>query len=135
MSYTLAMQELKRPLLILLGIALIGAGIWYYQANNYHGPIGVIGTETEGSIFSVGTSTPGDTFFDVDASGRVGVGTIVPEYTLDISSGHTTTVRIDSRAAGRGACLILKDQDGAGYTYVRAQSGQLIASKTPCDMP
>lgn len=63
---------------------------------------------------------------------RVGVGTSTPGVLLDIFSTGTSTTRIDSNSTTKGGCLVMKDSDGSGYTYISANNGVLTASTNSC---
>lgn len=95
-----------------------------------------VGTTTQGPgtlpLFAVSTSTQA-TLFNILGSGRVGIGTTSPGFLLDSFSTATTTIRVDSNNATRGACLVLKDRDGSGYTYVTGNNGVLTASTNACN--
>ena len=65
-------------------------------------------------------------------NGRVGIGTQAPSHSLDVTTAGTTTVRIDSTSLTHGTCLIMKDADGGGYTYITTVNHQLVASDIPC---
>ena len=60
------------------------------------------------------------------------VGTTTTNSTIrfDVYGPATSSIRIDSNNATSGACLILRDNDGAGYTYVSAINGVLVLSST-----
>ncbi len=64
---------------------------------------------------------------------RLGIGTSTPAFLLDIYSSATSTTRFDTDSTSKGACLVLKDRDGVGYTYVTANNGTLTASATACN--
>ena len=65
--------------------------------------------------------------------GQVGIGTSTPGTLLDVFSTGTSTVRVDSNNASRGSCLVMKDRDGVGYTYITANDGVLTASTVSCE--
>lgn len=71
----------------------------------------------------------------IRANGNTGVGTSSPTalFTVGTSTNSTatTTVFMDSNAT-KGTCLVLKDVDGSGYTYVVAADGVLTASTASC---
>ena len=43
-----------------------------------------------------------------------------------------TTYKFPTNYTTQGTCLILKDSDGVGFTYVTANKGVLSVSATPC---
>lgn len=66
-------------------------------------------------------------------AGRIGIGTTTPAFLLDVYSTGTTTARIDNNSATKGACFVMKDSDGSGYTYITANNGVLTASTIACN--
>lgn len=83
--------------------------------------------------FRIYTNGAGNTRLTVASGGNVGVGTTSPTGILDLFTTGTTTLRVDTNSATQGSCLVLKDSDGSGYTYVTANGGALSASVTPCN--
>lgn len=67
------------------------------------------------------------------ASGAIGVGTTTPGFLLDLYSTGTTTARIDNNSATKGGCLIMKDSDGSGYSYISVNNGVMTVSTNPCN--
>lgn len=81
------------------------------------------------------TTAPGDTArsekLRITGDGRIGIGTNDPQANLDVvSNDGDAVVKIDGDT---GSCLIMKDSDGDGYTYITANDGALSASTEPCD--
>jgi len=66
-------------------------------------------------------------------AGRVGIGTTTPGKLFDVFSTATTTIRVDSNSTTRGSCLVLKDRDGVGYTYITVEDGELYADTVSCE--
>lgn len=66
-------------------------------------------------------------------SPRIGVATDTPAslFSVGSSGSATTTIFLDS-ASAKGTCLVMKDADGTGYTYVSANNGALTASTASC---
>lgn len=73
------------------------------------------------------------TQFSIANNGNTSIGTTTNSKLLDVYSTATTTIRFDSNSVTRGACLVMKDQDGVGYTYVTANNGALTASTVSCE--
>lgn len=93
----------------------------------------VTNTLSGSSLIVEDQASPDPTPFVIDAAGLVGVGTTTPGFLLDVFSTGTTTARIDSNSTTKGSCLVMKDIDGVGYTYVTANNGALSASTVPCN--
>jgi hypothetical protein len=97
----------------------------------------IAGKSTDASpLFSISSSTQAGattTVFHISSQGRVGIGTSSPAKLLDVYSTGTTTVRIDANNSTKGSCLVMKDVDGAGYTYITAANGVLTASTVSCE--
>lgn len=64
--------------------------------------------------------------------GNVGVGSTTPSARLTVTNTGTSTVMFDALSGSQGNCLVLKDADGSGYTYVVANNGVLTASTNDC---
>ncbi len=74
-------------------------------------------------------------------NGNLGLSSTTPFGTLTVGSSTsikgvagveaTSTIFLDS-SPSKGGCIIMKDTDGIGYTYVIANNGVLSASQTPC---
>lgn len=65
--------------------------------------------------------------------GRViGVGNTSPEKDLDVLSESTATLKLDSSNPERGSCIIMKDSDGEGYTYLTVNNGVPSFSTAGC---
>jgi len=67
--------------------------------------------------------------------GRVGVGTSTSPTNINLdvySSNATSSARLDTNSATKGSCIVMKDFDGVGYTYVVANNGVLTASTNSC---
>ncbi len=64
--------------------------------------------------------------------GNVGIGSTTPSARLTVTNTGTSTVMFDSLSGAQGNCLVLKDADGSGYTYVVANNGVLTASTNDC---
>lgn len=80
--------------------------------------------------FSVGSSTGEVMKVTASTTANVGIGTTA-SFPLDILTSATTSIRIDSNGS-KGGCIILKDSDGTGYTYITASNGTLSASTNVC---
>jgi hypothetical protein len=70
---------------------------------------------------------------DIQTEANLGVGVGSPTAALDIMKSGTTTIRLDSGSASQGACIVMKDWDAGGYTYLTTYRGTLIATTTSCD--
>lgn len=64
---------------------------------------------------------------------RLAVGTSSPQFALDVFSAATTTIRMDGSSSSRGGCIVMKDSDGNGYSYITVNDGVLSASTIPCN--
>jgi len=85
---------------------------------------------TSGSIIDNGANT----FIQHIDSGNVGVGTITPSSIFHVSNDTaTTTITIGNETSGKGACLKLRDSDGAGWTYCSVLDGVLTCGTTSCE--
>ena len=64
---------------------------------------------------------------------KVGINSSSPIGALGLNSGTgaTTTVFLDSTST-KGACVVIKDSDGSGYTYLTANNGAGTFSTTNC---
>lgn len=123
-----------------------GRGNLYLQANSVNRMLisatGLIGvnTTTQSSLFTIQgrvnedpfaiASTTGENMFRIKKNGNVGFGTSTPVANLSVSSGVTTTVYLDSTA--KGTCIVIKDSDGSGYTFLTANNGAGTFSTTDC---
>lgn len=67
----------------------------------------------------------------ISGNGRVGIGTSTPISRFSVSDSATTTIFFDSTGV-KGTCLVMKDSDGSGYTYIVAKNGALQASTNDC---
>lgn len=65
--------------------------------------------------------------------GFVGLSSSTPSSLLSVGSSGTatSTVFVDS-GTGKGSCLVMKDSDGTGFTYITANNGVLSASTVSC---
>ena len=100
------------------------------------------------TAFRFQNAAGGTTVLTVDSTNtRVGVGAV---NTLDVAfevagvasasgglfvgaaNNATTSITFDSIHASRGACLEIKDRDGAGFTYLRVNDGTGTFSTTSC---
>jgi len=65
----------------------------------------------------------------------VGIGTTTPEAKLQVFGGDTSTstVQIGGSSSDKGACLKLRDSDGAGWSYCTILDGTLSCSQTSCE--
>jgi hypothetical protein len=74
---------------------------------------------------------------NVAVQGRLGIGTSTPEAKLQVYGGDTatSTIQIGGAAASstKGACLKLRDSDGAGWTYCTTLNGTMNCSTTSCE--
>ncbi len=70
---------------------------------------------------------------NINLAGLVGVGTSTPATLVDIFSAATTTMKVDSNHASKGACLKYKDWDGTGYTYCRFKDGAETCNTVSCE--
>lgn len=81
----------------------------------------------------IATSTTSTSTF----AGAMAIGTTTTTNSAVLTIGTstsptaTTTVYIDS-ALTKGACLVLKDSDGVGYTFIVALNGSLVTSTVDC---
>lgn len=88
-------------------------------------------TSQTGNYFNVSSSGGTADIMVVKGTGRVGIGTSTPAKLFDVFATGTSTVRIDSTT--KGSCLVMKDSDGSGYTYITAADGVLTAGTTSCE--
>lgn len=69
------------------------------------------------------------------ANGNFGIGTTTPTSLFTVgtstSATATTTIFIDSTAT-KGSCVVLKDADGSGYSYITINNGVISASTKDC---
>lgn len=61
----------------------------------------------------------------------IGTSTGTSGIYLDMYAAATSSIRIDTDAA-KGGCIVMKDSDGTGYTYLTASGGVLTASTNSC---
>jgi hypothetical protein len=71
----------------------------------------------------------------ITGDGKVGIGTIdEPDAFLHVKSDEpVATLQLDTTVTGGTSCIIMKDSDGNGLTYVTVNNGQLFATSTPCN--
>lgn len=81
--------------------------------------------------FSIGSTTAEVLKVTASSSPAFGVGTSTPGFPIDVYSTATTSVRIDSNSS-KGACLIMKDSDGSGYSYITVSNGVMSVSTSVC---
>lgn len=105
-----------------------GAGIGQWAFRNAGGNFYLSTTTVAGTA-----TTSVSALSILGSSGNIGIATSAPGHLLDVFSIGTSTLRIDSNSTTRGSCLILKDSDGVGYTYVTANDGVLTASTVACN--
>ncbi len=109
------------------------AGLKYTEAGRFEAVGDTNGTSsTTAAYFS---ATGADTNYNIIAAGTAlnGFGTTTPTKLVDVFSTATTTTRIDSSSLTQGACLVLKDRDGVGYSYVTVSNGVMTTSTTSCE--
>lgn len=95
---------------------------------------GTFGIATSSDSTLTATSTA---FFKIDTkqpfSALFGTSTPTTGIQFDLfNKNATSSQRIDTDSVTKGACLVMKDMDGVGYTYVTANNGVLTASQTSC---
>lgn len=90
------------------------------------------------TLFEIASSTASATtsLFRINntssASLLIGTSTGATGIQLDVyQATATSSIRVDSGTT-KGGCIVLKDSDGSGYTYVTAANGTLSASATSC---
>lgn len=96
---------------------------------NFASQLSVNGNTSIGGTFSA-TAAPANGLI---VQANTGIGTTTPGFLLDVYSTGTSSARIDSNSTTKGSCLIMKDSDGVGYTYVTANNGVLTASTIACN--
>lgn len=86
---------------------------------------------TSGSDVNVSTGSGGGLLSFV--ANKFGVGTSTPSelFTVSLTSA-TATALINSNSTSKGACLMMKDADGSGYTFIVVNNGVLTASTNDC---
>lgn len=105
-------------------------------------PQGGTGTSTVGIgnvLFGQGSGLPGSLQFGgisaihiSTTTNSLGISTSSPKAQIDIFSTGSSSLRLDSNANTKGGCIVLKDSDGVGYTYVSGNNGVLSASTGSC---
>ncbi len=65
-------------------------------------------------------------------NGKVGIGTTSPNSLLTVGGTATSTIYFDSSSVTQGSCLVMKDFDGTGFTFITASNGVLTASTVDC---
>lgn len=104
------------------------------------GDINFTGNLTQnGSAFSSGSGTSTSQWSDITGgisytSGNVGIGVSEPDANLHVYGGDSqeSTLTIGGSSSSEGACLKLRDSDGAGWTYCTFLDGAMSCSQTSC---
>lgn len=63
----------------------------------------------------------------------IGIGTTTPGALLDVYNTATSTLMISSDSATQGACIKLRDSDGAGWSYCVILNGTLSCGTDSCE--
>lgn len=99
---------------------------------NFDAGVFRIATSSDTSLFATSSA-----LFSLDItqpySELHGTSTPTTGLTFDLFTNNaTSSMRIDTNSTTKGTCLVMKDTDGVGYTYVWANNGVLTASQTSC---
>lgn len=80
-------------------------------------------------------SSSGASLFVVTNAGKVGVGSNTPTslFTVDNNTTNATTTLFIESLGTKGTCVVIKDADGSGYTYVSANNGALLIGTGSCE--
>jgi hypothetical protein len=69
----------------------------------------------------------------ITGNGNVGIGTNNPQANLDVRGSSNAVLQLNSNSPTGTSCIVMKDSDGSGFTYITANDGVLSASQTPCN--
>lgn len=112
--------------------------VQFTNGTHYTGGFGRV-AGTSGQMFMGGYSgtslylmANGGFPLSLPTTGFAGFNTTTPIDDVAMAGSATTTLVIDSTSSTAGACIMLKDSDGSGYTYVTAANGVLTASVNSC---
>lgn len=110
--------------------ALASAGISGIAAENWTED--TRGTSINFVTTDIGTNSRTEKM-RLTSDGKLGIGATAPTSNLEVTSEGVTTLKLDSASETQGSCIIMKDSDGVGYTYITANDGVLSASTVPCN--
>lgn len=85
-------------------------------------------------IFQKTTAKPLGSF-SVNSSGGISTSSTLRTFgktTVAATSGTTSTIEVGLSGSSKGACLVMADTDGAGFTFITANNGTLSASTNDC---
>lgn len=121
------------------GLNVFGPGI-YADRNLLLGMEGLVGSTpydtqmlgVHGGAFISGNVSIGSETVWAPESYKLAVhGASIVNGVFTVTSSATPTIVLGSDASA-GGCIVIKDSDGIGYTYITANNGVLSASQTPC---
>lgn len=77
----------------------------------------------------------GDVIYGDLSLDKIGIGTSTPEANLQVYGGDsaTSTLEVGGSMSSNGACIKLRDSDGAGWSYCTILDGTLSCSQTSCE--